>query len=486
VWRAKIHRARAGDIIDLDFAPHTINCSVDAANATTWSPNGTLQPGRVVIPVFMNKKSEDTVPIPPFHNLPKTEVEVLDFSVTLGFALTFDKTQGKTLTKVILDVNHRPFQPEVRYCSLYVGVSRVCNSTNIRFLQAQPAQGFDHLKKLQPDPKIAHFLNGFDPITRLWDSRRAKQSIEEERDRQEAARALRSQQGRRQAGSAQRNTRAPSSSTTPRQQQQQQQLQQQGAPTTEAARQQGGSVQRNPPSSPSAQQRQRPQQQQQTQGRGQQWGRSAIATPTSSPNPLATPAATTAVELPGAAAPSPTNAGTTTTPGNSRRSHLVRERGDNGDVPTSSPRARRRLLLDTTEDWQRRAQEVARRGTAAHDVTASWFYVPLILEAVGIVGTDNNLYYARRHESPHGWAAALSLIGDVLDLLHMTTPESLGMNPSTGYIDAPVQQTIIDMADLMDPNLRLQIDMFIERTHAWVQNPSAFVRPQSIIHTPPA
>ncbi len=128
-----INSARPGQIIDSQLAPISINCLVVEANHSTWPQNETLEADRVVIPVIIAKSiDKEQVTVSPQYmqqqahvgtqsstfaasKLESDDLEVYDFAVTLGFAITFQKFQGKTMPKIILDVSKRPYPPHVSW-----------------------------------------------------------------------------------------------------------------------------------------------------------------------------------------------------------------------------------------------------------------------------------------------------------------------------------------------------------------------------------
>jgi hypothetical protein len=90
------------------------------------------------------------------------------FPFDTGFAITFNKAQGRTLRLVILFLGRDPHSPtnRVTYRHLYVALSRVAWSDDIRIL----ANGHDsmvsplsleYISDLRPDPELVAFLDGY-------------------------------------------------------------------------------------------------------------------------------------------------------------------------------------------------------------------------------------------------------------------------------------------------------------------------------------
>ena len=64
-------------------------------------------------------------------------VEFTEHSVDFGFVVTFHKVQGKTLNKVILELNQRPFRPPLTFNMLLVALSRVKSREGIRIVKLE-------------------------------------------------------------------------------------------------------------------------------------------------------------------------------------------------------------------------------------------------------------------------------------------------------------------------------------------------------------
>jgi len=83
-----------------------------------------------------------------------------DFGFTLAFAVTFHKIQGKTMNKLILDLNQNPQVPFTLQ-TLYVGISRVRSSCDLRLLpplSSSAAVGWPHLHRLKHNADYLNWL----------------------------------------------------------------------------------------------------------------------------------------------------------------------------------------------------------------------------------------------------------------------------------------------------------------------------------------
>ena len=56
----------------------------------------------------------------------------------MGFSITLHKIQGQTCRRLIVDLNHRPFLPQISYSGFYVAVSRIRNGDDLRIMPLQP------------------------------------------------------------------------------------------------------------------------------------------------------------------------------------------------------------------------------------------------------------------------------------------------------------------------------------------------------------
>jgi hypothetical protein len=129
---------RPGEIVDLPSAPAFV--------CVRMTENGHIVP----VP---RSKNEDNRTM-----LDGSKVDMLPFSVDLGFGITFDKAQGRTLLKVILNLNQDPaVMPRLKYADLLVGASRVQFGDCLRVLPWRTSAA--HLERLKPDTDFATYLD---------------------------------------------------------------------------------------------------------------------------------------------------------------------------------------------------------------------------------------------------------------------------------------------------------------------------------------
>jgi len=168
-----INAAQPGEVVDIPVIPLSVNVQIpyDTDLHGPWPANQTLVPTELVIPVLETGDGEhvDHV-LGPFDNF---DLYTIEHGVELGFAITFHKVQGRTLQKIILDLNKRPFNPPVTYTGFYVGVSRVKLSDNMRILPPQPGGDFSHLLNLHPSLELRAWLSGFAVDSGVWSAETA-------------------------------------------------------------------------------------------------------------------------------------------------------------------------------------------------------------------------------------------------------------------------------------------------------------------------
>ena len=189
--RHHISSAAPGDIIDLkDMVPLSINVehTVSADEAEAWPLGASLvnpiinrgaNRGTVVIPVLCN--DSDIVHTRALGNSdwPGGDVHVKCHAVDIAFAITFHKLQGKTISKVILDLRKRPGTRDgianVDFEGLYVGWTRVRRGQDIRVIPASDSaeDAFDHLMQLGPSAHLLSWLKGYDVTDVSGDDRNA-------------------------------------------------------------------------------------------------------------------------------------------------------------------------------------------------------------------------------------------------------------------------------------------------------------------------
>ena len=140
----KIAMGRPGEVVEIGLVPLSVNVRLetkaDSPEFTQWPSEYNISPTpgtEIVLPVVIRPmdKTEFRVRIP---SLGEVCGGVRRHQVEPGFSVTYHKVQGRTLSKVILDLNHRKHKPSIDYYMLYVGVSRVRRGTDLRCMPPHP------------------------------------------------------------------------------------------------------------------------------------------------------------------------------------------------------------------------------------------------------------------------------------------------------------------------------------------------------------
>jgi hypothetical protein len=84
----------------------------------------------VVIPLAMSSESKGCAVNIPFRKTMTLKAKKIH-GYELGFTIIFHKIQGQTCDKLIVDLNKRPFQPQVTFATFYVAISRVWCSSDL-------------------------------------------------------------------------------------------------------------------------------------------------------------------------------------------------------------------------------------------------------------------------------------------------------------------------------------------------------------------
>jgi hypothetical protein len=120
------------------YPPIHIHVEVPAADPLQFREKSMI-PNKVVITVLLRKKSEEKKVYFPFREQPVI-LKIKPYAVEFGIPVTIHKMQGQTCERLILDLNKRPFSPQIELHGLYVALSRVKQSRNLRLLPLQPLQ----------------------------------------------------------------------------------------------------------------------------------------------------------------------------------------------------------------------------------------------------------------------------------------------------------------------------------------------------------
>ena len=177
--QVRIENALPGEVVDLGtLVPLSVNIehTVTADEAAGWPLGGSLHTpvvnrisntGTYIIPVICDDSDEVQTRAVGDLCWPGGSIKVKSHALEPAFAITFHKLQGKTISKVILDLRKRPGTgagiKDVSFEGLYVGWTRVRKGADIRVIPPQDGanDAFDHLMKLGPSAHLISWLNGF-------------------------------------------------------------------------------------------------------------------------------------------------------------------------------------------------------------------------------------------------------------------------------------------------------------------------------------
>ncbi len=151
----------SGLLCYVGYPPKYINVYVDNANKDDFV-DMTVVPDQVIIPITVLDKGT------PHKGYVSSKPQMVTFSssshnVDLQFCKTFHKVQGKTCQRVTVDLNERPFRPNVSYSGLLVSLSRVKHHLHWYRMPNQPGTtGLSYLKNIKPHPDLIKWLHSYD------------------------------------------------------------------------------------------------------------------------------------------------------------------------------------------------------------------------------------------------------------------------------------------------------------------------------------
>jgi G:T-mismatch repair DNA endonuclease (very short patch repair protein) len=131
----EIGQVPAGAEYRLPRPPLSVNIRLE--ESTEFLRRHSLVDGQTVIPMKQRPKNARSISLAKSTankfkaDVNKAKLEYIDHGLDLAFAVTYHKVQGRTLKRVIVDLN---VPSSVSVAAFYVAVSRVTRQTNIRFL----------------------------------------------------------------------------------------------------------------------------------------------------------------------------------------------------------------------------------------------------------------------------------------------------------------------------------------------------------------
>ena len=150
----------------LDEPPLSINFQLVLPDGDDGAGIESLVGDAVVVPILCSRHLQDhdmTSLFSCLKAMPKS-VRYRGHAITLAFAVTDYKLQGKTKNELILSIAPRPFPPHLDLKGFYVDVSRVRKRSDLRVLRLPPKKmgGLKHLYGLQHTRDLAAWDAGYD------------------------------------------------------------------------------------------------------------------------------------------------------------------------------------------------------------------------------------------------------------------------------------------------------------------------------------
>ena len=169
-------------IVELFYTPE----SQDIKNEWIAQGNKSLCDRKILVPLNTNKKPKQQnfyIKAGSTYYSSKVTVQPV-FPYEIGFAMTVHKSQGRTLSQVIICLGKRADEIrhlcQLTYSQLFVAMSRVKSSNDIRFFfPAHQSRkiAIDAMCSLLPPKNIIHYFNGFVAPLSKWNPDLVYQSL---------------------------------------------------------------------------------------------------------------------------------------------------------------------------------------------------------------------------------------------------------------------------------------------------------------------
>ena len=159
--RSKIEKAEPGELIVLRYPPISLNVRLANAKEDPLQAADSLLKGDSIVPITLRTRSKYE-PIKPWEVLRRIEdiegIRYRGIGVDVGFAITFDKAQSKTLPAAIVDFTLWPAM-NLSFERVLVGLTRIADLDDIRLMPLHSGCTFNHLYKLKPDPRMLCWMS---------------------------------------------------------------------------------------------------------------------------------------------------------------------------------------------------------------------------------------------------------------------------------------------------------------------------------------
>ena len=205
-----IDNAAPGEVLTLSSAPDAVLVELFMPEVTSeeimncirenslqqplpGTTNNSGEKTKMIVPIFRSRSCKwNKNPIPIYGGLhfDPSEAKFQNlFPLEPGFAITAHKSEGRTLTRIIISLSEaHNIQASFSYQQLHVALSRVRQGDHIRLLlagntEAEQWKSIAYIQDLKQDPAIRFFFDGFRDIkgpnpnlnwkTNAWDAERA-------------------------------------------------------------------------------------------------------------------------------------------------------------------------------------------------------------------------------------------------------------------------------------------------------------------------
>ena len=177
-----IREARPGSLVQLALPPLAINVLFPDVDASKYSAADALafQDGQPIVSMKLSPYS-CTQPVQSWELIhrrtyPLKMVAYSNHGLDPGFSITYHKILGRTIDRLILDLNKYP-NGKLTHAMVLVGLSRVRDLTHIRTMPMQKGQDQRHLLKLKANPEMLCWLNGYNTPNKTWSFELAQQAL---------------------------------------------------------------------------------------------------------------------------------------------------------------------------------------------------------------------------------------------------------------------------------------------------------------------
>jgi len=153
---SEISAATPGSFISLHCTPTSVNVTIPNIKPQDWSNDQSILLGDVVILLKLNKRTQS------LKRSDGKNVKYYDLGYSLAFFVTYHKIQGKTVSKLVLDLNQNSLVA-LNLQSLYVGILRVGSANDMRIFPAisLSSVSWSHLTSLHQTEEYLQWVDSY-------------------------------------------------------------------------------------------------------------------------------------------------------------------------------------------------------------------------------------------------------------------------------------------------------------------------------------